>query len=521
MHRTYWTAAAAIGSITMAAGLTWIGCGTRGDDCYLNGLCGNGGAGGAGGSGGTGGTGGDGGKPLHCVPADDPTIPVDVNCGVFVSATGKDENTGEREAPVQTLSHALELSKGKPIYACASATPFKEPLLVSAGTVIYGGLDCSSWKYIGDKAKTELTAEAGEIPLHLQMGASTTALFDLYVSAAAAKNPGESSVAVVADQAAATFTRCTLVAQDAADGEAGTSGGDQAMQAEGGVKGDDAGVVGTSKGGAGGTNMTCNLLGGKGGNGGAIASGNGQDGEAGDNGNGGTKGSGDTGAGCNLDGDPKGANGMSMAFGPPVPGPGTIDSTGYHGVDGKPGADGTNGTSGGGGGGSKATVTAHGAGGGGGGAGGCGGKHGEGGKAGGSSVALVSLNATIAFANCKLTTGKGGKGGDGGDGQFGQPGGKAGDGGSAMAGATKGCNGGSGGDGGNGGNGSGGLGGHSLGIALTGAAPAFDDLTKKASLFGAFGAGGKGGLMDADMNHGAPGNAAVCWDFGKNKSCEQ
>ncbi|MEO7329299.1 MAG: hypothetical protein ABI193_12015 [Minicystis sp.] len=210
---------------------------------------------------------------------------------------------------------------------------------------------------------------------------------------------------------------------------------------------------------------------------------------------------------------------MFVSSGAPIQGPGTIDLTGYLGGDGLPGTDGTNGASGGGGGGSKATAAAHGAGGGGGGAGGCAGKHGGGGKAGGSSLALVSLDAKVMLADCKLTSGKGGKGGAGGDGQFGQLGGKAGDGGIGAAGAGSGCNGGKGGDGGNGGNGGGGLGGHSLAIAHTGMAPTPDAATKKALVPGSAGAGGPGGNLDIDMNHGAPGNAGACWDFASNKSC--
>jgi hypothetical protein len=456
---------------------------------------------------------------MNCDPKAAPTAVVDPLCGVFVSITGKDAADGTQGAPVQTLAHALDLAKGKPIYACAGATPFKESLVVPAGTVIYGGVDCASWKYVGDQKQTQLNGDDGKIALTLQMGASATEIFDLYVMAGAASGPGASSIAAVVDKATATFTRCTLVAQDAGDGDPGASGGDQAAQATGGTKGDDAGLSGALGGGAGGPNPACSLQGGNGGNGGAIMSGNGQDGLAGDNGNGGVKGSGDTGAGCNLDGDPKGSNGMSMSFGAPIQGPGTIDTKGYHGVDGKPGTDGTNGTSGGGGGGSKATMTAHGAGGGGGGAGGCGGKHGEAGKAGGSSIALLSLSAKVKLTDCKLVTGKGGKGGDGGDGQFGQLGGKAGDGGMGAAGAGTACNGGKGGDGGNGGNGSGGLGGHSLGIALTGTKPTLDDATKGSLLPGTPGPGGLGGRMDADMNHGPGGNAGACWDFAKNMAC--
>ena len=58
-----------------------------------------------------------------------------------------------------------------------------------------------------------------------------------------------------------------------------------------------------------------------------------------------------------------------------------------------------------------------------------------------------------------------------------------------------------------------------LGSPSSARPPTLDDATKKAILFGALGAGGKGGNMDVDMNHGPPGNAAACWDFAKNIAC--
>ena len=81
------------------------------------------------------------------------------------------------------------------------------------------------------------------------------------------------------------------------------------------------------------------------------------------------------------------------------------------------------------------------------------------------------------------------------------------------------CAGGKGGDGGNGGNGSGALGGHSLPIAAVGTSPMLDAATKAASTPGTKGAGGKGGQMDASMNHGADGIAAACWDFMSKAAC--
>jgi hypothetical protein len=440
-------------------------------------------------------------------------------CGVFVQADAADAmGDGTRDKPYKTLQEAIDKAGEKRVYACTSA-PFAEHVTIAAGIDIIGGFNClKGWSWSAD-SKSKLTGPADKITLTMTSGSDKAKLENFAITAASTGLIGGSSIAVIVDHATAAFERCNITAGDANDGDQGASGGAQETQAEGGKVGGDAGPngMGSITGGSGGQNNACSLLGGNGGNGGAPMDGDGQDGLPGDNGNGGGKGTGETSSGCTPGGP--GANGMIAPFGPPVQGPGTIDATGYHGTDGQPGMDGTNGTSGGGGGGSKATAAEHGAGGGGGGAGGCGGKQGKGGKAGGSSIALVSLDAkAVSLIACNLTSGKGGNGGDGGAGQKGQLGGSAGTGGAGSLPAS-GCDGGKGGKGGNGGNGGGGLGGHSLGVALIGTAPVLDDATKKAILFGVLGAGGKGGNADVDMNHGAPGNAAACWDFANNKSC--
>ena len=438
-------------------------------------------------------TGGTGGSPDGCDPSKT-SHPVADGCGVFVSPLGDDMGKGTKDKPLKTLTAAL--ARSATIYACAGAAPYTEAVTFDKGVTLYGALDCAhGWAYDAKK-KTVLTAKADAIPLTLTSAASGAEVVDFKIIAADATASGGSSIAVVADHAMVTLTRCDLLAGDAKDGDAGVSGGMPAMQAAPGLNGKDAGITGSSSGGAGGDNITCNLLGGNGGNGGPAPSGNGGDGTPGDTGNGGAKGTGDTGPGCS-----NGTNGSKA-------------------TSGKPGTNGGNGTSGGGGGGSQATASAHGAGGGGGGAGGCGGMLGTGGKAAGSSIALMSISATVTMAHCTLGTGKGGKGGAGGDGQFGQGGGDAGPGGKLGGGAVPGCSGGAGGTGGNGGNGSGGLGGHSLGIAAMGTAPVLDAATKTAITPGAKGAGGLGGNMDADMNHGADGSAAACWDFGANAACK-
>ena len=507
--------AAATGTIALHAGCTNIDT-----DCEINLNCPSGPSGSSGSStSSASSSSGTGGAPSTvCVPSMTDQ-PVDETCGVFVAQSkGLDTNVGTKNKPFKTIGAAVASAKGKPVYACADAQPYSESLVFSAKVELYGGLDCKSWAYLGPTTKTTLTAKSDAFPLVVEATATDASVADFTVKAAASKVPGGSSIAVVVSGTSASFTRCSLVAGDASAGDAGASEGAPAAPAEAGKVGGDAGAVGmgSTVGGNGGQNNICSIAGGNGGNGGAIMSGPGQDGLAGDSGNGGAKGAGDIGLGCLPGG--QGANGILGPTGSGAQGPGTIDASGYHGVDGKAGTNGGNGKSGGGGGGSQATSLVHGAGGGGGGAGGCGGKLGGGGKAGGSSIALVSLSATVTVTDCKLGSGKGGNGGNGGDGQFGQLGGKIGDGGAGNGGVGSGCNGGKGGDGGIGGNGGGGLGGHSIGIAFTGTAPMLDDSTKGAITPGAAGSGGNGGGMDASLN-GAPGNPAACWDFIKNKSC--
>ena len=253
-----------------------------------------------------GGTGG--GSPDGCDPSKT-SKPVVDSCGVFVSPTGSDGNAGTKEKPLKTITAAL--AKNATVYACAGAAPFSEAVMVSKAATLYGALDCASWVYDESK-KTQLTAKADAVPLTLASAATGVEVVDFKIIAADAMMSGGSSIAVVADHATVTFTRCDLLAGDAKDGDLGTSGGMPAMQAAPGLAGDNAGTMGSSSGGNGGKNATCNLNGGNGGNGGSIVSGPGQDGQAGDNGNGGAKGTGDIGPGCsNGTNGSKATSGMS------------------------------------------------------------------------------------------------------------------------------------------------------------------------------------------------------------------
>src|SRR5215468_9197179 len=139
------------------------------------------------------GNGTGGGVPVACDPSQN-TDPVADSCGVFVSAMGDDGNAGTKEKPLKTIGAAL--AKGAVVYACAGPMPFNEAVTVPAGVAIYGGIDCTSWGYVGDKIKTAITAGPGQVPMTLSMGLGAK-LSDLHVTAAPTMDPGGSSIAVV------------------------------------------------------------------------------------------------------------------------------------------------------------------------------------------------------------------------------------------------------------------------------------------------------------------------------------
>lgn len=432
------------------------------------------------------GVGGDSGPPLTCVPTAG-MDPVADMCGIFVSSSLGDDvaGVGSKEKPYKTLAMGIKTAgpANKPVYACAET--FTETLSVAVGVGLYGGLDCKkSWGYVGD-ARSTLTAEADAVPLTLSNAANGVALFDFKVTAVDAVIAGGSSIAVIADQVTASFTRCDLIAGNGMAGLAGVMSTDNVGPTvdttDPAIRGNNGVAACMDKvqslGGASKPNDLCpsssgGPLGGAGGpadtmqgsNGGSIPpttqtalGGTGQG--VGDPTLSCVTGSGQPGAPGMAGGDGAGASGASAI--------GQLAISGYAGVAGKIGFDGKAGQGGGGGGGAKGKALCAGATGGGGGTGGCGGHGGSGGNAGGASIALVSLGATLSFDTVSIALGAGGAGGDGGDGQFGGVGGFGGFGG-AGNGTLAACPGGVGGAGGTGGKGGGGHGGHAIGIAATG-----------------------------------------------------
>lgn len=483
------------------------GCFNSREDCDINPLlgCGKWGTG----SSGTGGQ--DGGPPPGCVPSQ-ANGPVGADCGVFVSPAGSDANDGSQDKPALTIGHALSIANGKPVYACAGGTPYQEALIVPAGSVIFGGVDCSDWSYVGVATKSKLTAAADKVPLTLAMGTGTE-IHDLNVVATAAVAAGGSSIAVIANQVEALLDGCVI---EAGDAMAGVAGAPFSMAAMGGVDGKpgvDACMADQVFGGAPVVSMCGNpdSISGSGGNGQTVSGGAGSPGLP----NGAMNaGQGEGAVACTP--GTKGDDGMPGGPGIGATGLGGINASGYTGVVGGAGLIGKVAQGGGGGGGAKGGTGANqcsagmagGASGGSGGSGGCGGAGGKGGNPGGSSIALMSLDATLTFINVSLGAGNGGAGGDGGQGQDGGNGGSPGAGGKATGlSLNPGCAGGAGGFGGKGGKGGGGTGGHSIALAYMGKAPPMAGVTF------AKGMAGMGGVGDNSNGNSGDGAAGVAADM--------
>lgn len=436
---------------------------------------------------------------MDCIP----TLgkgPKDDTCGVFVDpANGLDAAAGTMTAPQRTLAAALVTwVRGKAIYVCDGALTDTEALVMQAGVVVYGGLDCAGgYRVKSATARTALAPKAGAIPLTLSDGAAATELYRLSVSATADVAPGSSAIGVIVGDVPATLESIDVTTGDGVTGASSTTPTDNigpsdpndlAIRGNAGANANTTTPAMKNPGGAAKVNPLCTTTGGSGGDGGEIA-GTAQNAYEGGDGSAtplptpvgmvdGQGGLGDGGAGCAP--GHQGAIGTAVLDGPGASGAqsvGTLSLTGYQGVSGSTGPDGNQGQGGGGGGGARGKITpdTRGASGGGGGAGGCGGKGAPGGGPGGASIALVLLGPTApTFANVSLTTGKGGDGGDGAAGQSGAIGGLGGlkgfgTGTSPMTAAA--CSGGDGGTGSDGGAGGGGRGGHSLGIAYVIAVP--------------------------------------------------
>jgi len=117
-------------------------------------------AGGSGGSGAGGGAGSDGGTcDASGAPKDNPCA-IDDQYGVFIDSTGGSDDAGDgsEQNPYQTFKKGIEqaTAAGKRLFACA--VTYAESVKLTAannGIEMYGGFDCSSWAYTGDKTEVK------------------------------------------------------------------------------------------------------------------------------------------------------------------------------------------------------------------------------------------------------------------------------------------------------------------------------------------------------------------------------
>lgn len=499
-QRETWRRGLAIAAVALAAGLS-AGCAH--DDCLTDPLaC-------------PGAFDSSDGIPPQCIPSDENGV-LDDRCGLFVAAaTGDDTNGGTKEKPLATLTRAIALANGRPVYACAGAKPFNEAIFVQGDANLFGGLDCATWEH-APETKTKWTAGADEVPLLAGIDANVAAN-DMVIEAADAVKAGGSSIVVLAVAAKIHLTRCEVIAGNAAAGADGAAVDMSAMVGSDGLAGADACTGAVTIGGLSAAS-TCSdeeSLSGLGGVGTEASGGSGSPGlpEGAMNG-----GSGEGASACT-----NGTTGDTGNSGKPGTGSvwlGSIYGQGFMGYGGNDGQVGHIGQGAGGGGGAKGGsgngtgVQKYecgkvagaggnaGASGGSGGAGGCGGAGGKGGGAGGASIGIASISAKLTFKKVTITTRDGGKGGDGGAGQAGGPGGMGGEGGKVPAAASSlqpGCAGGQGGTGGAGGRGGGGAGGPSVGIAYSGDAPGSSGAMIET------GSAGHGGVGDGPEGNGIAG----------------
>ena len=416
---------------------------------------------------------------------------------VYMSTTGSDTNDGSIGSPVATLAKAYQIAQldGKDEILVAEGSYNSQAPAFLADIDVLGGRDVSTWDEGTGYSQFNFVATRATAN-----NITTTTLIRRLVLNLTLPAGGTNSIALYSlnSDSDLRFEDCQFFTANGLGGQAGTTGSSGASGSPGLSGG--AGSCDSSPAGSGGLGgaSAAGCPGGKGGNGGPEGANVGQAGTPGGC-TGGTGGSGGPG------GDPGGdaGNGTSGLSG----GNGAAGSAGSESgavvanewvpgasTAGAPGVNGRGGGGGGGGGGQGGTFIDDGSGngGGGGGGGGAGGQGGQPGTGGRASFAVMLVNSSPAFDQCRFQTGTGGIGGGGGAGAAGGLGG-AGGAGSIWCNLEigEGGNGGSGGNGGAGGGGAGGPGGPSYGVYKAGtSAPT---IVGAVYVIGSGGTGGAGG----------------------------
>ncbi|QRO02958.1 DUF1565 domain-containing protein [Archangium violaceum] len=414
------------------------------------------------------------------------------SAALFVDpASGQDINTGTREAPLKTLSYALQrvANQGKALYLAQGT--YDEPSLVLDKPVsLYGGYSGVEGGWARGNYTTHLRGGGVGLTVSgLGKDAGIT-LERMRITSASATDAGTPSIGVRVMYSGGVKLRYVEVLAGA--GAPGTPGSTPPPNLQGGVDGGvgqstfQATSPTRADGGAPGVGGCSSDPAGRGGQGGDFLT-SATDGESGipsaDGGIAGGRREESCPGTCQCIGNPggkgqDGAEGAPGTDGTPGDGIGQLqgDSWMAHvGATGGPGAPGGGGGGGGGGGYCELTtstsVISQGGGGGGGGTGGCPGMGATGGSGGGASIAVLLINGLVELESATLKTTGGGQGGAGAHGGAGGPGGRGGAGGTAYTRTSNysglvvdstggpggaGGNGGVGGRGGHGGNGGGG-----------------------------------------------------------------
>ncbi len=159
---------------------------------------------------------------------------------MFVSRSKGDDDSGDgtKEAPFATIAKALASPQSGPVYLCAEV--FAEAVQVKSGATIYGGLDCTAdWIYSAAK-KSEISPDAGMVPLVVDPLVGVV-IEDVAFRAQDAAEPGGSSIAVIATTGAEVeLTRCDVEAGNGKDGAVGEAFAMSAAAGGMGNSGNDA-----------------------------------------------------------------------------------------------------------------------------------------------------------------------------------------------------------------------------------------------------------------------------------------
>ena len=437
-----------------------------------------------------------------------------VDQAVYVSPLGNNFFAGTREAPVRSISVALNLANpfNRNRIIVAGGT-YQEVVNLQSGISLYGGYDTLFVLDTTGVFISTITAGPGTPGFDgatVEANGVTNVTLDGFTITTTGASPTTlSSYGVfITGSNGIIFSHNRIVAANGAAGLAGVSGAGGLAGTNGinGQAGNGDGPEGL--GGAGGSRFCANgssSTGGNGGRGGPTGANNGFAGGSGSGPGGGAGGFGGSSGGLSG-GSPGGDGGDGTVSPAGTSGAGgasfgTANVNGYqfaNGGTGGPGGPGAGGGGGGGGGGQGgfAVIDGGGNGGGGGGSGGCGGTGGTGGSGGGASISVFAFASSVSIVSNTLAASLGGDGGAGGTGGAGGVGGTGGNGGSADIGEVgRGGNGGDGRVGGTGGSGGGGGGGPSIGIVRVGGS-----LTQSGNIFilGGGGNGGAGGTPGAN-----------------------